>query len=174
MVDVVELIFVLAVIFFEVVLIYLFQVVKIVRAFGIDALVEDKVFPVLFGNEGISTVRAAQLYGGEAAFGGRKPCSTDLTEEMLFGAVILVKKRFRCVTVGEGTAIRDIAFRAAADRADLFTIAFLVVRDEVFVVSALTEVSNPREFINLKLLVFWGMGVIKSPLFEWNISADEV
>ena len=44
-----ELIFVFAVILFELFLIHLFQVVEVVRAFGIDALVDDKVFPVLLG-----------------------------------------------------------------------------------------------------------------------------
>ena len=169
-----ELIFVFAVILSEIVLIYLLQVMKIIRAFGIDALVDDKVFPILFGDEGISAVGAAQLYGRESAFSRRKPCGTDLTEELTFGTVILVKERFRCMTAGAGAAIRDIAFRAATDRADLFSIAFLVVRDEVFVVPVLTEVGNEREFVNLELLVFWGMGVIKSPLPERDISADEV
>ena len=147
---------------------------EIVRAFGIDALMEDEVFPLFFGNEGIPTVGTAQLYGREAAFGRRKPCCADLAEELSFGAVIPVKERFRCITTGAGAAIRDITFRAAADRADLFAIAFLEVRDEVFVVPALAEVGNEREFVDPELLVFWGMGVIKSPLLEWDVSADEV
>ena len=168
-----ELVFIFAVILFEIVLIHFLQVMKIVRTFGIDALVEDKVFPFFFGDEGISTVGAAQLYGREAVFVGGKPCGTDLTEELSFGTVILVKKGFGCITAGAGAAIRDIAFRAAADRADLFTITFFVVRDEIFIVPALPEVSNEREYVNLELLVFGGMGVIKSPLSEWDVSAEE-
>lgn len=39
---------------------------QIVRAFGIDALMQDKVFPVLFGDEGMPAVGAAQLRGREA------------------------------------------------------------------------------------------------------------
>ena len=105
-----EFIFVLAVILFEIFLIHLFQVVKVVGAFGIDALVDDKVFPVFFGNESISTVRAPQLYGREAAFSWRKPGSTDLTEELAFGAVILVKKGFRGVTAWAMAVVRNIAF----------------------------------------------------------------
>ena len=169
-----ELIFILAEIFFKVLLIHFSEVVEIVRAFGVDALMEDKVSAFFFGDEGISTVRAAQLYGRESAFGRRKPCGTDLTEELPFGTVILVKEGFWCMTAGAGAAIRDIAFRAAADRADFFTIAFLVIREEVFVVPVLTEVGNEREFVDLELLVFWGMGIIKSPLLEGDVSADEV
>lgn len=44
-----EFIFVLAVILYEVFLIHLFEVVEVVGAFGIDALVDDKVFPVFLG-----------------------------------------------------------------------------------------------------------------------------
>ena len=47
-VDVVELVFIFAVILFQVILIHLFEIVEIIRTFGIDALVDDKVFPVLF------------------------------------------------------------------------------------------------------------------------------
>ena len=146
---------------------------EVVRAFGIDALVDDKVFPVFFGNKGISTVRAVQLHGREAAF-RRKPGRTDLAEELAFGAVILVKERFRGVTAWAGAVVRDIAFRASADGTDFLAIAFLVVRDKLFVSPVLAEVGDQREFINLELLVLRGMGIIESPLFERDISADEV
>lgn len=146
---------------------------EVVRAIGIDALVDDKVFPVFFGNKGISTVRAAQLHGREAAF-RRKPGRTDLAEELAFGAVILVKERFRGVTAWAGAVVRDIAFRASADGTDFLAIAFLVVRDKLFVSPVLAEVGDQREFINLELLVLRGMGIIESPLFERDISADEV
>ena len=146
---------------------------EVVRAFGIDALVDDKVFPVFFGNKGISTVRAAQLHGREAAL-RRKPGRTDLAEELAFGAVILVKERFRGVTAWAGAVVRDIAFRASADGTDFLAIAFLVVRDKLFVSPVLAEVGDQREFINLELLVLRGMGIIESPLFERDISADEV
>ena len=104
-----ELIFVFAVILFELFLIHLFQVVEVVRAFGIDALVDDKVFPVLFGNKSVSTVRAPQLHGRETAFRWRKPGGTDLTEELAFGAVILVKERFRGVAARAMAVVRDSA-----------------------------------------------------------------
>ena len=169
-----ELIFVLAVILFEVLRIHLFQVVEVVRAFGIDALVQDKVFAFLFWNKGMPAVGAAQLQGREAAFSRRKPGRTDLAEELPFGAVILVKKRFRGVTAWAGAVVRDIAFRASADGTDFLAIAFFVVRDEFFVRPVLSEIGDQREFINLELLVLRGMGIIESPLLERNISADQV
>ena len=169
-----EFIFVFAMILFEVFLIHFFQVVEVVGAFGIDTLMDDKVFPVFFGDEGISAVRTPQLQGREAAFGGGKPGSTDLAEELAFGAVILVKERFGGITAWAGAVVRDIAFRTASDGADLLTVAFFVVGDEIFVSPVLAEVSNQRKFIDPKLLVFRGMGIIKSPLLEWDISADKI
>ena len=131
------------------------------------------MFPLFFSNECVSAVRAAQLCRRKAAFGRRKPCGTDLTEELPLGAVILVKELFRCAAAWAGTGIWDVAFGAAGDGPDLLAIAFFVVRDEVFVVPVLAEVSDQGEFVDLELLVFWGMGVIKSPLLERDVSADE-
>ena len=58
--------------------------------------------------------------------------------------------------------------------ADLFAIAFFDIGDELLISPALAEVGDERELVNLELLVFRGMGIIESPLFEWDISADEV
>ena len=38
----------------------------------------------------------------------------------------------------------------------------------------LPEVSDKREIVNFELVVLWGMGIIKSPLFQWDISADKM
>ena len=169
-----ELIFILAEIFIEVFPIYLFEVMEVERAFGIVTFVDDKVFPVFFGDERMPTVGAAQLHGREAALGGGESGRTDLTGELAFGAVILVKEEFRGITAGAAAVVRDIAFGAAADGADLFTIAFFIVRDKLFVRPVLAEVGDQREIIDLELPVFRGMGVIKSPLLERDVSADEI
>ena len=169
-----EFVFVLAVILLQVFFLHLFEIVEIVRAMGIDAFVDDKVFPVFFGNEGISAMRAAQLHGREAALSRRKPGSADLAEKLSFRAVIPVKEWFRGVTAWTGAAVRDIAIRAAADRTYVLTIAFFVVRDEILVSPALMEVGDERESINFELLVLWRMGIVKRPLLQRDISADEV
>lgn len=33
---------------------------------------------------------------------------------------------------------------------------------------------DPGEFIDFKLLVFRGRGIIKCPLLEWDVSADKI
>ena len=51
---------------------------------------------------------------------------------------------------------------------------FFKERDQFLISPVLTEIGDQREFINLVLLVFRGMGVIKRPLFEWDESADKI
>ena len=66
------------------------------------------------------------------------------------------------------------ALGTTADRAYFPAIAFFVVRDKLFISPVLTEVSDKGEFVDLELLVFWGMGIIKGPLPKGDVSAYEV
>lgn len=59
-------------------------------------------------------------------------------------------------------------------RAAFLAIAFFVVRNQLFISPVLTKISDKREFIDFELLVFGGMGIIKDPLFEGDVSAYEV
>ena len=93
---------------------------------------------------------------------------------MSFGSIVLIEKWLRSIASGAGTVIRDVAFRPSADRAYFLAIPLFKVRDEVFVVPVLAEISNQGEFINLELLVLRRMGIIKSPLLERDISADKL
>ncbi len=168
-----ELVFILAIILFEVILIHLFEAVEVVRAFRIDAFVEDEVLPLFLWDEGVAAVRAAQLHGREAAFSWGEPGVTDLAQHLPFGAVVSVEVRHGGITARAGAVLWDVAFRAAVYGADLFAIAFFDVGNELPVSPALAEVSDERQLVSLEFLVFWGMGIIESPLFEWNVSADK-
>lgn len=134
----------------------------------------QSAIPVFLWNKGVTAVWAAQLYRREAALLRREPCITDLTEKLAFGTVIFVEERLRSATARAGTLVRDITFGAAADRADLLTVTLFKVRDEFFVSPVLPEVSDKREFINFKFLIFGRVGIIKSPLPEGNVSADKI
>ena len=135
---------------------------------------DDKVFPFFLWNEGPAAVWAAQFYRGKAAVLGREPGGADLAQELAFRAVIPVKEWFWSITAWAGAVIRDVTFRATADRTDLLTVAFFVVWDEFSVSPVLPEIGNKGEFVNFELLVFGGTGIIKSPLFERDISADKI
>ena len=84
-IDVVEFVFIFAEILFEVVLIHLLQAGEIIRAFGIDAFVDDKVFSVFFGNECMSTV-------GQRGFTEEK----RLSEGKKFAAQTLQRSCYSC------------------------------------------------------------------------------
>ena len=60
--------FIFTIILCEICLVNFFEVVKVVRTFGIDAFMDNEVFPVLFGNQGVAAMRTSQLYGREPAF----------------------------------------------------------------------------------------------------------
>lgn len=58
-----EFIFIFGVILFKVIFSHLFEVVKVVRAAGIYAFVEDEVFAFFLWDEGIAAVRVAEFQG---------------------------------------------------------------------------------------------------------------
>ena len=58
-----ELIFIFAIVFFKVFLIYLLEVMQVIRTFRIDAFVYDKMLAVFFGNQCVGAVRTPKLLG---------------------------------------------------------------------------------------------------------------
>ena len=70
----------------------------------------------------------------------------------------------RSVTLRTGTVGSNIAFAMTEYRLDGLAIAFLVVGNKISPVPFLFERDDFREFINLKLLILWRVGIIESPL----------
>lgn len=168
-----QFIFILPKVSFEVSLIDLLEIGKVIGASGVDAFVEDEVFAFFLWDEGVATMGTPEFYGGESAVLGRKSRTADFAQELAFGPVVFVEKGLRCIASGAGAAIGDVTFGAAADRVYFLTIAFFVVREQIFVSPVLPEVGDKGEGINFEFLILRGMGIIKSPLFEGDISADE-
>ena len=79
-----ELIFIFAVVFFEVVLIDFLKVMKVVWTFGVYAFMDGKVLPAFLGYKCIAAMGAAQLHGREAAFLWGEPCRADFAQELSF------------------------------------------------------------------------------------------
>ena len=69
---------------------------------------------------------------------------------------------------------RDVTFLTAGNRLDLNIVAVFKVRNKKLPVPFMLYDLDFREFVHFELLVFWGMGIIKSPLFERDISANKV
>ena len=168
-----EFVLVFAVIFFEIILINLFQVVKIVRTLGVDTLMEDEVFPLFFGDEGVSAVRAGKADGGRELFAGNESLSADFALVLPVAAVIIVDVLVRSAAERTDGIFRD---RPAITPLDGFhgsaILPEIVFEEELPVL--FNEGFDDREFVDLEFLILWGMGVVKSPLLERDISADEV
>ena len=169
-----ELVFIFSVVLMEIRLVNFPEVMKVIGTVRVYTFMDDKVLAVFLWNKCIAAMGTAQLNTGEAAFGRRKPRSTDLAEELTFRAIVFVKEWFWSIAAGAGAVVRDVTLGTTANGAYFFAIAFFVVRDKLFISPVLTEVSDEREFIDFELLVFGGMRIIKSPLFEGDVSADEV
>ena len=169
-----ELIFISPVSLIEMFWLHFFKVMEIVRAFWVYALMQDKELPVFLRDKSIPAVGTAKFYGRKAVILLRELRVTDFAGKLSFGAVVLVKIGFWSLATGTGTFFRDVTFGLSFDGADLLAVTFFKVRDEFFVSPVLTEIRNQRKFINLVLLVFGGMRVIKRPLLEWDVSADKI
>lgn len=170
-----ELVFILSVVLLQILFVNLVQIVEIVRAVRIYTFMEDEVFPFLLSHKRIAAVRAAKgKLLGETVFSGREVRTTDLTAKLPCFAVVAVEIRFRCAT-GRATAIIwDVAGFPPGDRPDLLAVTMRKVRNQELPVPLMLMELNSGEFIDFKFLVFRGMGIIKCPLLEWDVSADKI
>ena len=174
-VDVVELIFIFTEVLFEVLLIHFLKVAEIVRAFGIHALVKDEVFPVFLWDKGMSAVGAAQgILPGETVFPWGEGSGADLAGELASLAVVAVKVGLGRIAGRASAIFWDVTFCVACNGPDLLMVFILEVRDEELPVPIVLEELDPGEFIRCVFVVLRGMGIIKSPLFKRDKSADKV
>ena len=178
-VDVVNLIFVLAVFFLKVFFIDLLQVVEIIGTLGIDALMYNEMFPVLHRNQVMVTVRALEPEALMGIFPRSKWVLADFAEKLGFGTVVFVKVDFWSVASRTGAVIIDVTFFPAFDWLDGFEIIFVTpfqIRHEITIVPWFhAHVRNdPGKFINFEFLIFWRVRVIEGPLPKRDISADEI
>lgn len=95
------------------------------------------------------------------------------TENRLsFGNIIKID--FGSITLWAGTGVQNIALRTLGDRTYFLSVTFFEVRNQLFVSPVLTEIDNEWESVNFEFMILWGMGIIKSPMFESNMFANKV
>lgn len=170
-----EFIFIFPVGFFKIVSLHLFQIVEIVRAFRIDAFMENEVFAFFLCHKCFPTMRTAQSeLPGEAVLLWRKVGVTYFALDLSSFPIVAVEVGLGGIAGRTATVIWDVTGFAPGNRFDLFSIAELKVRGQELPVPLMLMELDSGEFINLELLIFWGMGIIKRPLFERDISADKV
>lgn len=132
------------------------------------------MFAVFLMNKSIETVRTTQSHGsGQAAFFRGEHCGIDFAQDLSFGTIIFVKIWFWSITTGTIAVITDITFGTTLNRLYDFTIPPFNVFDIVRIIpDFVTEYL--WKFINLEFLIFRRMGIIKSSLFERDISANKI
>ena len=137
-----ELIFVFSIVLFEICLINFFKTVEVIRTLGIDAFMDDEILAVFLWNKGVATVWTPEFNRRKTAFFRRKSGIADFTQELPFGTIIPVKKRFWSIAAGAGAVIRNVTFRTAAYGADFLAVSFFIVRDQIFVSPVLPEIRD--------------------------------
>lgn len=168
-----ELIFVFAVIRIEIVLVDFVKIVEIVRTFGIDTFMYAEEFTVFLGSQGIATVRACKPDRGGGNIAGRESLTADLALVLPVSTIVIVDKMMRRSAQRTDSIFGKGFTIATLNRLNRFAIFPLIVFEEKLPV-LFDESFDNREFIYFEFLVFWGMGIIKSPLFERDISADKI
>ncbi len=176
-IEIVKLIFVFAVIFTEIVGIHFFEVVEIVGALWIHAFVNNEMPAALNRNKVVETVRALQdgSLGETVVFRWREQGFTDFAVKLgLFLPIIPGQILDGSVASGAGAILRDIGIRTVSDRFNGLVVTFFIILKKILPVPLLLVRDNLRELVDFKLLVFWGVRVIEGPLFQGDVSADEI
>lgn len=93
---------------------------------------------------------------------------------MSFAAVVAVKIRLWGITRGTSAVIRDVTFLTSGNGFDLVVIFVFKIRDKELPIPVVVQDMDFRQIIGFKLLILGGVGIIKSPLFKRDISADKV
>ena len=159
---------------FQILFINFFKLMKIIRAILVYTFMYDEEFTVFLRNQSITTMRTAKLYRRVSTYILWKACVADLAEELTFGTIVLIEIDFRCTTTRATAVIGDLTPWVTTNRCNSLPITFFKVRNEILISPILSEVSDKRKLINFKFLILRGMGIIKSPLFKRDISADKV
>jgi hypothetical protein len=170
-----QLIFVFTVVLVQICLINLLEVMEIVRALGVHAFMNDEMLSVLLASQCVGTIRTLEGKAfGKTVLIRREEGCTDLAHQLTGLSVVTVQIRLGSLADGTGAILRDVAFRPTLNRFDRLAVFPSIVVVEVFPVPFLVMVDNLRQLIHLELLVLWGVGIIKGPLFERDVLTDKV
>ena len=146
---------------------------EIVRTFRIDTFVYTEKLTVFLGNQGIGTMRASKSEGSCNNFTGRECLTTDFTLVLPIATIVVVDEMVGSTTQRTNGIFGNGFSVATLNRFNRLTILPLIVFEKKLPV-LLDKGFDNRKFINLKFLVLWRMGIIESPLFERNISANKM
>lgn len=172
-VDVVKLMFIFSVRFFDIFLICIFQVMEIVGAFRVHAFVDNEVFTFLLRRKGMPAVRAQQTKRSSHEVTGGECLPADLTQILAIAAVIIVDEMMWGTAERTDDVFWDGPAVSSLHRLDGFSVAPKIVLEEKLPV-LFDKGFDTRQFIDFELLIFGRMGILIGPLLKRDISADKV
>ena len=128
-------------------------------------------------NKYVGTMRTAEFvgFGKSVILRRRMKIEANLTTYLTFlSAIVPGQIRFGSIADRAGAVIGYITFGSAEHRLYGFAVTRFVVRNEVVPFPILFMGNDAGKYIYFEFLIFRGMRIIKSPLPEGDISADEV
>jgi len=122
----------------------------------------------------MTTVRAFEDNQSVIFFAGDEGTGADGALELSFAAVVIVEIFMSGATARAHCLYRDVTLGVLANRDGLnkFTITDMEVFNE-FLIIELFRFDDDWWLVNFEFLVFRRVGIVKSPLLEWNIFADK-
>ena len=100
--------------------------------------------------------------------------TADLTQELAFGAIVVVKVLGRGITARTACIGRDPAFAAPSDRLEFTTVVSALVFTPEMLPVLLLQRNDSGKLIRFEFLVFWGVDLVMNPLLKRNIFADKI
>ena len=98
--------------------------------------------------------------------------SADLALVLSVTAVVIVEKEVRGAAARADKIFSDRLTVSSLNGLQRLTIAPKIVFQKELPV-LFKKGFNARKLVNLKLLILWGVRIVKGPLFERDISADK-
>lgn len=121
----------------------------------------------------MSAVRAQKAHRGSCGITGRKGLPTNFTLILPITAIIVVDEMMRRTTQRTYSIFRNTFSISALYRLQRLVIFPLIVFKEKLPILFDKSFDN-RKLIHFEFLIFGGMGIIESPLFKGDISADKI
>ena len=134
---------------------------------------DTEEFTIFFSNERMSTVRAGKAKRRSNIFTGSKSLTTDLTLILTITAIVVIDVMMGSTAQRANSIFGDGFAVTSLNGFDRLTILPQIVFKKELPVLFDKSFEN-RKFIHFEFLIFGRMGIVESPLFKWNISADKI
>ena len=130
-----ELVFIFTIVFIQMFFIHLFEIMQIIRAFGIYTFMDEEMLAVFFMNETVVTMRAFQngSFRKTVIFSWRKMCLADLAQNLAFLLAIVPHEIVnRGIARRAMTGCRNITISVPEYRPNGFVVTTLIIGDEIY------------------------------------------